>query len=296
MEMRGLIFALVAMQLAVAGCGGAQTSEPTPTVSAPTPTVSTNPDHASEEPAPKLEFVAAAQAICTRMQRDAEAVGAEAGSSDERMAKLVDDWRSGLDELDGLEAPRERKRQFEQMLAHYRNLTRALEGMIEAEDETVLAAVAGGVVEGQRGSRAARKAGLDACAFFPEIKQPPADRQPLYAATRDLVPAHARVLRVDELACDTSDSCRIEHELDRSIAARLRDARALLRAHGWKNVRSGEMPTGGRWIMANRNDYAATLEFVGDELPAHCGGRVTYGCSDGVWVHRVEVPDVLTGG
>jgi hypothetical protein len=287
--MRGLIVALVAVLLAVAGCGGTEAS-------APAPTVRTNADQPSPEPAPKVEFVPAAEAICKRMQRDAEAVGAETESSDERLANLVDDWRSGVDELDRLEPPQQQKQQFEQMLVHYRNMSRAFDEMVEAEDETVLAAVAGGVVEGQRGSRAARKAGLDACAFFPEIEQPPADRQPLYDATRDLVPAHARVLRVDKLECDTSDSCRVEYELDRSIAARLRDARALLRAHGWKNIRSGQMPTGGWWIMANRNDYAATLEFVGDELPAHCGGRVKYGCSDGVWVHRFEVPEVLTGG
>jgi hypothetical protein len=60
-------------------------------------------------------------------------------------------------------------------------------------------------------------------------------------------------------------------------------------------IRSGRTPTGGHWVLANRNDYAATIEFVGAELPKHCGGRVTYGCSDNVWVHRVEVPQVLTG-
>jgi hypothetical protein len=287
--MRGLIVALVALPLAVAGCGDAEAS-------APSPTVRTNGDQASPEPAPKVEFVAAAEAICTRMQRDAKAVGAETESPDERMAKLVDDWRSGVDELDGLEAPRERKRQFEQMLVHYRNMTRAFEGMIEAEDETVLAAVAGGVVEGQRGSRAARKAGLRACAFFPEIKQPPADRQPLYEATRELVPAQARIVRGDERGCDKSDSCRIEYELDKGVAARSSAARGLLRAHGWTNIRSGRTPTGAPWLMANRNDYVATLEFVGDKLPDHCGGRVTWGCSDAVWVYRFEVPDVLTGG
>lgn len=294
---------VVSMLLSFAvGCGGNEAPAPPPAAGSSasaetTATTTTAPTAAaSVASASSQGFVAAANTICKRMQRDAENIASNAKPSDAELGELVDNWRSAVEQLDALEPPQERKHQFRRMLAHYRNTLRALELMIEAKDETVLAAVAGVAVEGQRGSRAAREAGLPACALFPEIKQPPADKQPLYDATRDLVPTRARITRDGGLECDTSDSCRIEYELRRSIAERLREARALLRRHGWTNIRSGRMPTGGSWIMANRNDYAVTVEFVGDKLPEHCGGRVTYGCTDGVWVHRVEVPDVLTGG
>lgn len=167
--------------------------------------------------------------------------------------------------------------------------------MVAAEDETVLAAAAGGVIEGQRGSRAAKKAGLDACAFFPEIEQPPADGQPMYEATRELVPEGARILRADDASCGTAGSCRFEYEIGGGVAARLNEARARLRARGWTNVRSGRTPTVSSWLMASRNDYAAVVEVAGEVLPAHCAQRKVWGCSDSVWVHRIEVPDILTG-
>lgn len=294
--MRGLVVALLVLVFFAVGCGTNGTSAPSPTVRTATAPKSETPAQTKPTVAAAATFSASAEAICRRMQREATLLDPNEKPSDEQVAELVDSWRSGLKQLDALDAPRDRKRKFASMLAHYRNMVRAIDAMLKAKDETVLAAAAGSVVEGQRGSRAAREAGLDACAFFPEIEQPPADPQRLYDATRDLVPADARVIRDGELECDTSDSCRIEYELDRSTAARMRETRALLRAHDWKNIRSGRTPTGGSWLMANRNDYVATLEFVGDKPPAHCGGRVTFGCSDAVWVYRVEVPEVLTGG
>jgi hypothetical protein len=299
--MRGLLVWLV-VPLALVGCGGteaAPTASPVRTTASPTPTSTTTTAAATTARAPQVDFVAAAEAICTRMQRNATALTGRSGNTkptDDEMAEVVDEWRAGFDELDALDPPQDRRRDFERMLVHYRDMARAFDELIEAEDESVLAAVAASVVLGQRGSRAARDAGLDACAFFQEIKQPPPDPQDLYEATRDLVPKSARILRDAELDCVALDACRIEYELNRSIDARMRQSRALLRARGWRNIRSGKMPTGGSWIMANRNDYAVTVEFVGEKLPEHCGGHVTYGCSDGVWVHRVEVPDVLTGG
>jgi hypothetical protein len=302
--MRELLVVSVAVALVVAGCGGneAPTAEPAAakTTAAPEATATTSTTTtaaAAVASSATVDFVAAANKICNGMQRDAEGLESNvAAPSDEQLATLVDSWRSGVKRLDALEPQRERKRQFLRMLAHYRNMLRALELMLEAKDETVLAAVAGVAVEGQRGSRAARKAGVRACAFFPEITQPAPDPQDLYEATRDLIPAKARILRDAELDCVALDMCVVDYELDTSVDARIRAARALLRAHHWQNVRSGRTPTGGWWLMANRNDYAATLEFVGETVPEHCGGRVTYGCSDSVSVRRVEVPDVLTGG
>ena len=287
----------VLLSLAV-GCGGNEASAPPRVLDSPAaPTVT---EEATTTTAPKAEparrFVAAANATCKRMQQDAESVGAGGEPSVEEFRELVDKWLHAIDELDALVPPQDREQQFERMLAHYRNMARAFDAMAEAEDESVLAAVAAVAVEGQRGSRAARKAGLPACAFAPEIKQPAPDSQDLYEATRDLVPAKARILRDAALDCVALDMCWIDYRLKRSVDARMREARALLRRHGWKSISSGRTPTGGWWLMANRNDCEATLEFVGAKVPEHCGGRVTYGCSDNVSVKRVEVPDVLTGG
>lgn len=290
--MRGPLVALMLASL-LAGCGGDESAVPRQTSVTTAGTATTDPTETTARPS--SSFVSQAEAICRQMQRDAAPLSS-AKPTDERIAELVVSWRSSVKRLRALEPPQERRRQFEQMLAHYRNLIRAIDAMTKAEDETVLAAVAALAVEGQRGSRAARKAGLDDCALFPEIRQPPPDPQNLYDATRDLVPAGARITRDGGLDCDTSDSCLIEFELGGSVAAQVRQARAVLRAHGWKSIRSGRTPTGSRWVMANRNDYAATLEFVGEKRPEHCGGPVTYGCRDNVWVHRVEVPEVLTGG
>ena len=79
------------------------------------------------------------------------------------------------------------------MVKHYRQMVAALAAMQAADDESVLAYVAAVAVEGTRGSRWARRAGLIACALFPEITQPPKDAEAPFDATRALVPSRAHV-------------------------------------------------------------------------------------------------------
>jgi hypothetical protein len=213
------------------------------------------------------------------------------------MLELVRRWRAALDELDGLEAPADIRPEVARMLGAYRNTTRALEALVTIDDETVLAAAAGIAVFGQRASRSARDAGLDACAFFPLIEQPGPDAQPMYEATREVVPAGATLLFEDELACGEEDSCRFEFELDGPLAGRLDAMRQVVRANGWTNVRQGRSAPATTWLMASRNDYALTVELVDRPLPEHCGrSDLSWGCVDSVWVHRIDVPDVLTDG
>ena len=180
------------------------------------------------------------------------------------------------------------------MLVNYRHLADAMEALVEADDESVLVAAAGVAVFGQRGSRAARAAGLDRCAIAPPIEQPPRDPEHMYSAALALVPAGATITR-DDPGCE-EHGCKIEFELAGGIGARVAAARRALEAAGWTNVRSGRSAPATHWLMANRNDYQATIELVARPLPPHCGRTVKWGCVDSVWVLRVEVPEVLTGG
>jgi hypothetical protein len=283
--MKPLLWVLVAFPLAAAACGGNDDAAPARTNSS-----------TSRPAASSTAFVEAAEAICKSMEQDAASLSGGATPTDEDFKRLLSRWRVGFDRLDALEPPPEREADVERMLAGYRSMAQALDAMVVSEDESVIAAAVGAAVHGQRGTRAARDAGLDACALLPEIKQPPVDRQPAYEATRELLPAGAKILRDDDADCSTKGSCQFEYRTAGSLAARTRESRAALLAHDWTNIRGGRSANGTSWLMANRNDYVATVEFVGDIAPAHCNGATTWGCTDSVWVHKVDIPDILTGG
>ena len=283
--MKALLWVLAALSLAAAACGANDASAPGHTNSSASPAAASS-----------TSFVAAAEPICKSMEQDAASLSGGATPTDEDFKRLLSRWSSAIARLEALEPPPEREAEVERMLTGYRNMVEAFDAMVLAEDESVLAAAVGAAVYGQRGTRAARDAGLDACALFPEIKQPPADPQPTYEATRELLPSEAQILRDDDADCSTKGSCHIEYRTAGSLAARTRGSRAKLVAHSWTNIRGGRSANGTSWLMANRNDYVATVEFVGDVAPAHCNGTTTWGCTDSVWVHKVDVPDILTGG
>ena len=283
--MKPLLWVLVALPLAVAACGGNDAGAPARTNSSASPSAASS-----------TGFVAAAEAICRSMEQDAASLSGGATPTDEDFKRLLSHWRSAIARLDALEPPPEREAEVVRMLTGYRNMVKAFDAMVLSEDESVLAAAVGAAVYGQRGTRAARDAGLDDCALFPEIKQPPADGQPVYEATRELLPAGAQILRDDDADCSREGSCQFDYRTAGSLAARTRESRAKLLANEWTNIRGGRSANGTSWVMANRNDYVATVELVGDVAPAHCDGTMSWGCTDSVWVHKVEVPDILTGG
>jgi hypothetical protein len=275
----------VALPLVVAACGAAETA---PRKRAQEPRAVTSP----------VSFAQQATGICTRMQRAAGVVSTGHKPTEAEFASMLTRWRIGFDRLARLRPPDTQAKPYQLMLRHYRRMVTAMTAAQASDDESVLADVAAAVVEGTRGSRAARRADLRACAFFPDIRQPPRDRESTLAATEALVPAGARVLRADTADCNREGSCLIEFRGSGSTASRLRSALATLRAHGWRHLRTGHTPTGTTWASAYRNDLQVEIELVGAERPAHCAdaGPVTFGCSDSIWVHRVEVPSVLTGG
>jgi hypothetical protein len=269
------------LPLAFAACGGG-TSSGDPVPAAP----------------PRAGFDALASSICAELQRDATAVTGGTRPSDEDLGSLIEKWEAALDRLERLDVPENRAAPVEQMLTHYRRMVRAFTLLVAAEDETVLAAVAGLAVEGQRGTRAAKRAGLARCALFPEIEQPPRDPEPTLEATRQLVPAAAVVLRRDVDSCPSDGSCIIEFRgAEQELSARIRSAVARLRAEGWQGIDSRRTPTGGAWVRAYRNDHTAMFDLISFPAPAHCRHRAGAPfCRDTIWVHRVDVPDVLTGG
>jgi hypothetical protein len=239
-----------------------------------------------------------ASAICAAMQRGSNALAGGQKPSKAEVIRLLARWRSGFGRLARLEPPAGRAKPFEQMLADYRRMTAALAAMEAADDESVLPAAAGAIVAGTRGSRAARAAGLPKCAFFPELKQPPRDPETPFVATRALVPSGARIVKADSRDCNAFASCRFEFDASGSTGDELRSALAALRSHGWRHARTGRSPTGSHWAIAYRNDLEVEIELLGERTPAHCAGRNArgFGCSDSVWVHRVRIPALLTGG
>jgi hypothetical protein len=205
-------------------------------------------------------------------------------------------WRVEFDRLANLDPPTARAAPVGEMLRHYRRMAAALAAMEASDDESVLADVAAVAVEGTRGSRSARRAGLSACAFFPDIKQPPKDPEMLFDATRALVPSQTRVVRADKRDCNHGTSCLFELKGSGPATARLRAAVATLRAKGWTDIHTGRSPTGSSWATAHRNDYEVEIEFISERTPNYCTGRQSggFGCTDSIWVHRVNVPDALT--
>jgi hypothetical protein len=283
--------AVLVCLLAVAACGGEEAAAPT----RPAETTSTS-VRASTVAAPS-DFVDDATAICTDLEQSGTGFSRSDKPSDEEVLALIRGWRADFDRLAALDPPADVRPHFERMLLNYRRLADSMQALVEVEDETALAAVAGIALFGQRGSHAARTAGLDRCALAAPIEQPPPDAQPMYEAARELVPAGARITRDDLPTCgDDEGSCSVEFELEGDVVSGIAAARGLLTSHGWTNIRAGRSAPATRWLMANRNDYAVTVELVGRPLPSHCGRSVTFGCVDSVWIHRVEVPDVLTGG
>jgi hypothetical protein len=272
--------ALATVPLALAACGGVGTPPPPKAGGA------------------KVSFHREAAAICAGLQRSAAGLTNGRKPTDADLARLLARSRAAFDRLARLEPPPAHAKPFGQMLAHYRHMTAALAAMQASDDESVLADAAGAIVEGTRGSRAARRAGLPGCALLPELEQPPHDPQPVLTATRALVPQGARVVTADTSDCNKLASCRFQFASSGSTKTRLRSVLATLRSHGWRHVRTGRSPTGTHWATAYRNDYQAELELLGERAPPHCAGanRKLFGCSDSVWVHRVEIPEVLRGG
>jgi hypothetical protein len=273
------------LPLALAACGAARTASPSPPREQ---TVGTS----------QVSFAQQASGICRATQRGAVVVSTRRKPTTAEFGLLLTRWRTGFAHLARLDPPAARVKPFKLMLRNYRAMVTAFQAAKDADDESVLADLAAAVVEGRRGSREAERAGLRACAFFPAIRQPPRDPESTLAATRALVLPGARVVKADAVDCNRDASCRIEFRRSGSIASRLRAARATLRAHGWTHVRTGRAPMGTTWAIAYRNDLEVEIELLGKQRPPQCAGAHPdmFGCSDAVWVHRVEIPKVLTGG
>jgi hypothetical protein len=279
-------FAAIApvMALVAAACGTTQ------------PTDATKPSTSS---APKGEqaasFATEASTICSSMASSSKTLARAGKVSDAQVAQLVEHWRADVGRLGKLTPPLGTASAFRRMLGNYRLMLTGLAAASASDDESVLPDLAAAVVAGTRGSRAARRAGLSACAFFPEIRQPSRDPEPILAAAEALLVRGARILKTD---CGDRGSCRIEFSGAGPVRSRLRAAVRILRANAWSHVRTGHSPVGSTWATAYRNDLAVEVEILGERRPPHCVNAPAgmFGCNDAIWVHREQVPSVLTGG
>jgi hypothetical protein len=241
-------------------------------------------------------FSSEASSICSSMALFSKKFVGRAGKvNDRQLGELVDRWRADVGRLTKLTPPPGKASVFRIMLENYRLMLTGLAAAKASDDESVLSDLTATFVTGTRGSRAARRAGLSACAFFPKIRQPARDREPIVAAARALLVRGARVIKTD---CSDQDSCRIEFSGAGSTRSRLHAAVKILRAKGWLHVRTGHSPVESSWATAYRNDLAVEIEILGERRPPHCGHAPTgmYGCTDAIWIHRQQVPSVLTGG
>jgi hypothetical protein len=272
--------AAVVIALVAAACGTTQ------------PTDATKPYPRPVQP----RFATAASTICSSMALSSKKLGGSAGKvSDPKVAQLVERWRADVGRLAKLTPPPGKASAFRLMIGSYRLMLTGVAAASASDDESVLPDLAAAVVAGTRGSRAARRAGLGACAFFPEIRQPPRDPEPISAATEALLVSGVRIIKSD---CRDEESCRIEFSGAGPNRSRLRAAVKILRANGWSHVRTGHSPVGSSWATAYRNDLAVEIEILGERQPPHCVNAPTgmFGCTDAIWVHREQVPPVLTGG
>jgi hypothetical protein len=241
-------------------------------------------------------FATEASTICSSMALfSKKLVGTTGKVSDQQVGRLVQRSRADLGRLVKLTPSPEKASAFRLMVGNYRLLLTGLAAAKASDDESVLSDLAAAVVAGTRGSRAARRAGLSACAFFPKIRQPSRDPEPIVAATRALLVRGARIIKT---SCSDQDSCRIEFSGAGPTRSRLRAVLKVLRTNGWSHVRTGLTPVGSSWATAYRNDLAVEVELLGKRRPPHCANAPTgmYGCTDAIWVHREQVPSVLTGG
>jgi hypothetical protein len=280
------VAALFAMlPLALAACGAAGTARSTST-------------REQAAVAGHVSFAEQAATICKGLLSNADVISRGRKPTDAEFGRLLARWRAGFDRLAQLDPPAERAKPFNRMLGRYRTMVAALAAVKTSDDENVLGDLAAVVVEGTRGSRESRRAALPACAFFPGLNQPRRDPEPMLVATQALVPRTAHIVKADANDCNKEASCRVEFQGTGSTAVRLRAALSALRAQGWTHVETGRSPTGSSWATGYRNDYEVEIELLGTPSPPHCAGAPPelYGCSDSVWVHRVEIPDVLTGG
>ena len=194
---------------------------------------------ASVQPA---SFSTEASTICSSMALfSKKLVGGTGKVSDQQVGRLVERSRADLGRLVKLTPPPEKASAFRLMVGNYRLMLTGLAAANTSDDESVLSDLAAAVVAGTRGSRAARHAGLSACAFFSEIRQPPRDPEPIVAATRALLVRGARVIKT---SCSDQDSCRIEFTGAGPTRSRLRAAVKILRTNGWSHVRTGHTPGG----------------------------------------------------
>jgi hypothetical protein len=280
----------LAMALTATACGTTHQSDATKSSAN---SAATGAQAAAGQPA---SFAADASAICSTMALFSKKLVGSAGKvSDSEIGRLVARSRADVDRLAKLTPPAGKANAFRLMLTNYRLMLSGVAAAKAADDESVLSDLAAVVVAGTRGSRAARRAGLNTCAFFPEIRQPSRDPEPISAATRALLARGARIIKTD---CGERDSCRIEFSAAGRTRSRLRTAVKTLRANGWSHVRTGHSPVGSAWATAYRNDLAVEIEILGGQRPPHCVNAPIgmFGCTDAIWVHREHVPPVLTGG
>lgn len=282
----------------VAGCGaGEQTESEGPQAEL---TRSASGEGATSEDAQltssRGQFVAAGNRICADMNLRADQLPVNAGDAKARKTAAI--LEAGLAELAALEAPREDRAALKSMISHFRRMVRGLRLLVRTDDESVLPIGVAILVEGERGSRIAKRLGLEKCVIVPAPSQPKPDAQPIREAAQALVPPQAKALKVDAFDCvdgAPSPSCA-SVALDfggLELQARMDQVEATATGAGWRRTYRAVDDVGFGYLLFNRNDYEVEARLLPDSSLPGCEDQLLQGdCVDRISIKRVRAPNL----
>jgi hypothetical protein len=113
--------------------------------------------------AEKRAFVARANAICARVNRDVKPLEMRGGKRDGDVLRLADIWGDATDDVAALEPPAGDERAVEKILLEFHRFERVLRILARVEGEMTLAAAVATFEQAKRAHKAAFRYGISGC-------------------------------------------------------------------------------------------------------------------------------------
>ena len=111
----------------------------------------------------KRAFVAKANAICKRINREVEPLDMKRAKLDANVVRLADIWARGTDDIAALEPPPGDDAAVAKIVVEFRRFEKTLRILARVEGEMTLAAVVGMFEQGKRAGKTARAYGITGC-------------------------------------------------------------------------------------------------------------------------------------
>jgi hypothetical protein len=113
--------------------------------------------------AEKRVFVAKANAICARVNRQAKPLVMRGPKADANLTRVADVWGEGTDDVGALEPPPGDERAVKKIILEFRRFEQILRALARVEGEMTLAVAVGAFEQGKRADKAARAYGITGC-------------------------------------------------------------------------------------------------------------------------------------